>query len=284
MEPQLSVVERELDRLAPLVVSYAWSAAGAIVILVLGFVLTGILSRWARNALERLPNVDATLAGFLGTAIRYALLVLVIVTVLAQFGVKTTSIIAALGAAGLAIGLALQGTLSNIAAGIMLLVLRPFRVGEFIEAGGRMGTVVEIGLFTTEFRMADGVYLMEPNSQIWNQAITNFSRNPTRRVEVVVGIDYEDDIERAKAALIDLAVSDERILAEPAPDAHVMQLGASSVDLRLWAWAATADWFATQNDLRRRAKERFDAEGVSIPFPQYEVKQREPRGEPKSAA
>ena len=273
----VTVVEREIDRLLPIVLEWGLQALGAIAILVVGFIVTGLISRWARDGLARLPNVDLTLARFLATAIRYALLVLVIVTVLAQFGVQTTSIIAALGAAGLAIGLALQGTLSNIAAGIMLLVLRPFRVGEYVQAGSTAGTVEEIGLFTTDFRTPDGLYLMAPNSAIWNQPILNYSRNPTRRIEVVVGIDYEDDIERAKSALLALATDDARVLDDPAPDAHVVELADSSVNLRLWAWTATADFFATQNDLRRAAKERFDAEGLSIPFPQYEVKQRAPK-------
>ena len=271
-------MERELERFGPMVAAWLFSAVGALLILVVGFALAGMLSRWARRGLARLSTVDATLAGFLGEVVRYVVLVLVVVTVLAQFGVQTTSIIAALGAAGLAIGLALQGTLSNIAAGIMLLVLRPFRVGEFVEAGGIMGTVVEIGLFTTEFRKPDGVYLMTPNSQIWNQAVTNYTRNPTRRLEVTVGIDYDDDIERARRALIDMAGADPRVLPEPAPTVHVAVLNASSVDLTLWAWAASAEWFATQNDMRRRAKERFDEEGLKIPFPQYEVSTRAPAG------
>ena len=276
-------IEREIERLGPILVEWSLSAAGAILILIVGFALAGILSRWARRAMARLSTVDETLAGFLGGVVRYVLLVLVIVTVLAQFGVQTTSIIAALGAAGLAIGLALQGTLSNIAAGIMLLVLRPFRVGEFVDAGGTMGTVVEIGLFTTEFRKVDGLFLMVPNSQIWNQAITNFSRNPTRRVEVIVGIDYDDDIEKARAALLDMAAGDPRTLDDPAPTVHVAALGASSIDLTLWCWTATPDFFATQNDLRRAAKERFDEEGLKIPFPQYEVSTRAPSQGEKAA-
>lgn len=272
-----NTLDRDLARLGPLLVEWLISAAGALVILVVGLVAAGLLSRWARRGLARLKNVDATLAGFLGEVVRYVVLVLVIVTVLAQFGVQTTSIIAALGAAGLAIGLALQGTLSNIAAGIMLLVLRPFRVGEFVDVAGLMGTVVEIGLFTTELRKPDGVYLMLPNSQIWNQSITNFTRNPTRRVEITVGIDYEDGIERARQALLDIAAADPRILAQPEPTVHVAVLNASSVDLTLWCWAPTAEWFAAQNALRRLTKERFDAEGLKIPFPQYEVSTRTPR-------
>ena len=272
-----NTLDRDLERLGPLAIEWLFQAAGAVVILLVGLTAAGLLSRWARRGLARLKNVDQTLAGFLGEVVRYVVLVLVVVTVLAQFGVQTTSIIAALGAAGLAIGLALQGTLSNIAAGIMLLVLRPFRVGEFVDAGGLMGTVAEIGLFTTEFRKADGVYLMVPNSQIWNQSITNFSRNPTRRVEITVGIDYDDRLEHARQALLDMARADARVLDDPEPTVHVAVLNVSSVDLTLWCWAPTADWFATQNDLRRATKERFDEEGLKIPFPQYEVSTRTPK-------
>ena len=157
------VVQQSLD----LVVSYAFSVVGAICILVLGFILAGLLSRWMRRSLMKLRHVDLTLAAFLSNLVKYAIWVLVIVMVLGQFGVQTTSIIAVLGAAGLAIGLALQGTLANIAAGIMLLVLRPFRVGEYIEAGSVAGTVQEIGLFTTELKAANGLFIMSPNSQIW---------------------------------------------------------------------------------------------------------------------
>ena len=281
MEETVEALGREVVGWGPLVTEYAIQAAGAFLILVLGFIVAGILSRWTRNGLSRIRTVDETLARFLSKVVQYGVIVLVVVTALTQFGVATTSILAALGAAGLAIGLALQGTLSNIAAGVMLLVLRPFRVGEFIEAGGILGTVVEIGLFTTELRHADGRYLMAPNSNIWNQTIINYSRNPTRRVEVTVGIDYEDDIEKARATLLSLVESDGRVLAEPAPNVFVANLNDSSVDLTLWAWTATPDFFATQNDVRRRAKEKFDEEAISIPFPQQVITYR---GEPPPAS
>ncbi|MEL6751720.1 MAG: mechanosensitive ion channel domain-containing protein [Pseudomonadota bacterium] len=257
-----------------LIVKYAFSVVGAIFILIVGLIVAGILSRWLRNSLERYGHIDVTLAGFLGNVLKYAIWVLVGVMVLGQFGVQTTSIIAVLGAAGLAIGLALQGTLSNIAAGLMLLFLRPIRVGEYIEAGSVAGTVVEIGLFTTELRKPNGLYVMAPNSEIWNTPITNYSRNPNRRFEFTVGIGYDDDPALAREELMSLANADERVLADPAPVTFVASLDDSSVGVGLWCWVAAPNYLATARDLTERAKRRFDDVGITIPYPQREVTQR----------
>ena len=253
---------------------FALSFVGAVVILIVGFIVAGLLARWTRQGLMNLHGVDITLAAFLGNMVRYAIWVLVIITVLAQFGVQTTSIIAALGAAGLAIGLALQGTLANIAAGIMLLVLRPFRVGEYIETPDTGGTVMEIGLFTTELKRADGLFVMTPNSQLWNQPVTNYSRHPTRRFELVIGIDYEDDMEQARQTLLDLAKEDPRVLRDPAPTAFVNSLDDSSVGIGLRVWTKSSDYLALSWDLTEAAKARFDETGITIPFPQREVRQK----------
>ena len=188
-------------QLAELGVTYVVNIGSALAVLILGLMLAGMMQRWTRTALNRVDTFDATLTGFISKLVKYVVLVLVIVTVLAQFGVQTTSMIAALGAAGLAIGLALQGTLANIAAGIMVLVLRPFNVGDYIDASGISGTVDEIGLFVTQMHTADGVFLCAPNNQLWNSVITNYSRMPTRRLELVVGIGYGDDIDKAMATL-----------------------------------------------------------------------------------
>lgn len=253
---------------------YAFSVLGAIVILLVGFLVAGTISRWARRSLEKLHHVDLTLAAFLSNIIKYAIWVLVLVMVLGQFGVQTTSIIAVLGAAGLAIGLALQGTLSNIAAGIMLLVLRPFRVGEFIEAGSVSGTVQEVGLFTTELKKADGLFTMAPNSQIWNATIVNYSRHPTRRFELVVGIDYDDSMQQARDILMLMAAEDERVFDDPAPQTFVFNLGESSVDVGLRVWTKTENYLALSWDLTEAAKERFDENGITIPYPRRELIQR----------
>ena len=194
-----------------------------------------------------------------------------LIAVLSNFGVQTASIIAVLGAAGLAIGLALQGTLSNIAAGVMILVLRPLKVDEFVEAGSVSGTVVEITLFTTLLKTPDGVFISAPNSQIWNSAIKNYSRNPTRRLDIKVGISYDDDVDAALDFLKNLVASDARVLKDPEPMSFVANLGESSVDLTARGWVATSEFWPTFWDLSRRSKTELEAAGFSIPFPQRDL-------------
>jgi len=257
-----------LDSLQVLVVTYAFSVLGAILILIVGWTMSRLLGRWVRTLLTRTHRVDPTVVGFFSVFVRYAVLVVVAVMVLGQFGVQTASIITALGAAGLAIGLALQGTLQNIAAGIMLLVLRPFRVGEYIDAGSLSGTVEEIGLFATELKTLDGLYRMAPNSLLWNVPVTNYSRQAERRYDLVIGIGYEDDIDKAQSVLLDLARTDERILAAPEPVAFVSELGDSAVSVTLRYWTRSADWWSTSRDMTKAAKIAFDENGISIPFPQ----------------
>ena len=190
---------------------------------------------------------------------------------LAEFGVQTTSIIAVLGAAGLAIGLALQGTLQNIAAGIMLLVLRPFRVGEYIDAGGVSGTVDAINLFTTDMTTYDGIYRSVPNAELWNRNILNYSRNPTRRLDIPVGIAYEDDVEQALDLLLSHLSQDPRVMPDPEPQVLVTGLGDSSVDLTLRCWTSRTDFWPLRFELNKKVKLWLDAAGVSIPFPQRDV-------------
>jgi small conductance mechanosensitive channel len=198
-------------------------------------------------------------------------LIVVLVTVLSQFGVQTASIIAALGAAGLAIGLALQGTLQNIAAGIMLLVLRPFKVGEYVEGGSVSGTIQEIGLFATEVKTVDGLFVLAPNSELWSSPVTNFSRNATRRFDLTIGIGYNDDISKAISVYRELVAADSRVLDTPEPYYFVSNLGDNAVDITARIWMRTPDWFKTTRDLTEKAKLRFDEEGISIPFPQRDV-------------
>lgn len=254
-----------------LIVAYSFSVIGAVILLIVGYLLAGLVERWAYAGLGRIRGFDETLRKFLSKTLRYALLILVLVTVLAQFGVQTASIIAALGAAGLAVGLALQGTLQNIAAGIMLLVLKPFRVGEYIDAGNVAGTIVEIGLFATELKSPDGVYVLAPNSELWNTPVTNYSRNRLRRNDLAIGIGYDDDAKRAMELLMGLAGSDDRVLRDPAPDTFMAELGDSAVTVTLRYWTSNADWWKTKLDMTTRAKKAFDENGISIPFPQRDV-------------
>jgi small conductance mechanosensitive channel len=195
--------------------------------------------------------------------------------VLGQFGVQTASIIAAIGAIGLAIGLALQGTLQNIAAGMMLLFLRPFRIGEWIKVGAVEGTVEEIGLFATRLRAIDGTYILAPNSKLWNEPVYNVNRNGVRRNDVTVGIGYGDDIDFAQETLIELARADRRVHGVPAPTAFVSALGDSAVSITLRYWTSDMDFFSTKLDLTKLAKVTFDRKGISIPFPQQEVVYRD---------
>jgi len=259
------------DALTALIVAYAFSAVGAVLILVVGWMLAGLAERYSYAAMGRFRHVDETIKRFISKALRYLILILVGVTVLSQFGVQTTSIITALGAASLAIGLALQGTLQNIAAGLMLLFLRPFRVGEYIDAGSVAGTVIEIGLFATELRTFDGLYVMAPNSSLWGTPVKNYSRNTTRRTDIIVGISYDDNIPLARSILQELA-DDERVLSDPAAMIFVTELGASSVNLGLRYWSHSGDFETLRSYMHEQIKKRFDDAGISIPFPQQDVR------------
>ena len=257
--------------LIALIIDYALDMVGAVVLLIAGWIVAGWVQKHTARMLGAVERVDATLLSFVTQLVRYSILILVMVAVLAQFGVQTTSIIAVLGAAGLAVGLALQGTLANIAAGVLLLFLRPFKIGEYIDAGGVAGTVREIGLFATEFESYDGIFVMVPNSQLASAAITNYSRLPTRRLDLVIGISYGDNMNQAMTVLNDLLVHDDRILKEPAHQVMVKELADSSVNLNLRCWTKRQDYWSLLFDLTKQAKERLDKHGISIPFPQRDV-------------
>ncbi|RUX26290.1 mechanosensitive ion channel [Mesorhizobium sp. M7A.F.Ca.US.011.01.1.1] len=270
-------VQAGLAQLSTLIVSYSFSAIGAVILLIVGYIVAGLAERSIFAGLGHIHGFDATLRHFFSKIVRYAILILVTIMVLGQFGVQTASIIAAIGAIGLAIGLALQGTLQNIAAGIMLLALRPFRIGESVEVGSIAGTIEEIGLFATKLRTADGVYILAPNSTLWNQPVRNFSRNGVRRSDIILSIGSWNDIDRAQKTLLAIAAAERRIKREPAPIAFVSTLGDSTVSIALRYWTSSADFFATQTDLTKRAKQEFDSEGISIPLPPPEAPQPEAR-------
>lgn len=246
--------------------------AGALAVLVIGVVVVRLLSSAIDRAFGRSERLEPTVAKFLGNVIKYALWAVLLVTVLTQFGVETTTIIAALGGLALAIGLALQGTLSNVAAGVMILIQRPFRVGETISAGPVLGTATAIGLFTTEMVQPDGLYVMVPNNELWNKPIVNFSRMPTRRFELLIGISYSDSIQQAREELLALAKGDARVQAEPAPEVFVAALADSSVTMGMRVWSESSDYLVLSRDLTEAAKVRFDESGLTIPFPQREVR------------
>jgi small conductance mechanosensitive channel len=249
------------------VTTYGFSLVAAILIFVLGKWIAGILSRALERALTK-GNVDATLARFVKNISYIALLTFVVIAAVSKLGVQTTSFIAVIGAAGLAVGLALQGSLSNFAAGVLLILFRPFKVGDFIEAGGTMGTVQEIQIFNTALDYPDNRKQIVPNSQILGGIITNFSAIEKRRIDLVVGISYEDDLRKAKQVLEDVVNGQSGILKDPAPLIAVLELGNSSVDLVVRPWVKPSDYWTVRFELTERIKLALDEHGITIPYPQ----------------
>ncbi|MBT4718574.1 MAG: mechanosensitive ion channel [Rhodospirillaceae bacterium] len=260
-------MEQVVQQLIGLVSTYGIDVLGAIIVLLVGLWLSGWMQRAVRKVMERSSRVDATLVGFFSSVARYVVLIVTGMAVLDRFGVETTSLVAVLGAAGLAIGLALQGTLSNVAAGVMLLIFRPFKVGDFVEAAGQAATVQELNLFFTVMATLDNVRITIPNGQIWGATLKNFSANPIRRVDFVFGISYDADIDKAMDTIRDLVSSDARVHKDPEPFLAVSNLGDSSVDITVRVWAQTEDYWAVNFDTIKAVKQRFDAEGIGIPFP-----------------
>jgi small conductance mechanosensitive channel len=243
----------------------------ALAVLAIGYIVAGWAHRALYRVLERAGHLDATLIPVLTAVIRYAILVFVIVAALSQLGVQTTSVLAILGAAGLAIGLALQGTLQNIAAGIMLLWLRPFRVGDYVEVPAVAGTVEELGLFASRLRTWDGIYRFVPNSELWNKILTNYTRNATRLILIEFGIAYEDDIAAGRRVLKEHAEAHPKVLRKPEVAVVPLSLSDSAVVLQLRAWSNTADFWDTRWDLTEGGKKALEAAGLTIPFPQRVV-------------
>jgi small conductance mechanosensitive channel len=250
---------------------YGLDVIGAIAILVIGWIAAGWISGSVNRALGRVSKMDETLRRFAVSAVRYLILVITVIAVLSQFGVEMASLLVVLSTAGLAIGLALQGTLSNVAAGVMLLLFRPFKIGDYVDVGGHAGTVKGITLFVTEMATPDNVHIVVPNGQVWGSSVVNYSQHPTRRVDIAVGIGYEDDINKAFAEVLDLIEADERAMAEPAPLVAVTGLGDNSVDLTVRVWCQAADYWGLKFGLTKAIKERFDETGINIPYPQRTV-------------
>jgi small conductance mechanosensitive channel len=223
------------------------------------------------KSLLRKAGVDDTLVGFTTALLRYLLLTFVVIAALSQLGIDTTSMVALLGAAGLAVGLSLQGSLQNFAAGVLIIVLRPFSKGNFVEVSNSMGTVESINIFNTVLRTPDNRVVILPNSSIIGSAITNFSAMDTRRVDMVFSISYEDDLRKAKALLEEILAADERILKEPAPVVALSELGASSVDFICRPWVKASDFWPVKWEVTTQVKLRFDAAGLTIPYGQMDV-------------
>jgi small conductance mechanosensitive channel len=244
----------------------------AIVIFMVGKFIARVLVNIAKKIMTK-AKVDSILVNFIGSIISTILLLFVVIASLDQLGVDTTSLIALIGAAGLAIGLALQGSLQNLASGVMLIVFRPFNDGDFIEAAGVTGVVETIGIFTTTMRSGDNREIIVPNGAIFGGTITNYSRRTTRRVDMVFGIGYDDDIKKAKDILNRILEEDERILKDPAPVVAVAELADSSVNFNVRPWCATSEYWNVYFDTHEKVKLAFDAEGISIPYPQMDIHQ-----------
>jgi small conductance mechanosensitive channel len=229
------------------------------------------LHRWINRTNDRFERFDETLVPILCTVASVVVYSIGFVIILDFFGVNTASILTLLGAAGLAIALALKDTLSNIAAGMMLLILRPFRAGHVIESGSMLGTIKEVGLFTTILETPDGLYISSPNSSLWGAPIKNFTKNGKRRMDLIVGIAYSDSIDKGFDALQSVIQSEPRFLAEPAPKMMVQAMADSSVNLQLRAWASVENYWDVYWDANKKIKEQIEAAGLTIPFPQRDV-------------
>jgi small conductance mechanosensitive channel len=262
--------ENVVQNAVNLVTVYGMQVVGAIVILVVGRFASGALGGAARKAMER-ANVDVALVGFVSSAVRIAVLAFAVIAALAKFGIQTTSFVAILGAAGLAIGLALQGSLANFASGVLILVFRPFKIGDVIAAGGATGKVVDISIFTTTMTTPDNQKIIVPNAAISSGTITNVNAYETRRVDLKVGIGYGDDIAKAQAVLKQLCERHPKILKDPEPAIELVELGSSSVNFAVRPWVKTEDYWRVYSDVTRSVKEEFDRNGISIPFPQQDV-------------
>ncbi|MEM7119742.1 MAG: mechanosensitive ion channel domain-containing protein [Pseudomonadota bacterium] len=257
--------------LSAIAVDYGLSLLGALALIIVGFIVAGWARRATARALSRVDNIDPTLQRFLSSAVRYIVLVLVGVAVLNQFGIQTASLLAVLGAAGLAIGLALQGTLSDMAAGIMLLFFRPINVGDYVEAGGESGTVESIGLFLTELTTPDNVQVILANSDVWGTTVKNYSHHPIRRVDWTIGIGYGENMDDAMAAVEEVIAAEPRVLKDPEPQVIITNLGDSAVDLTIRLWTEQDNVWPIRWDLTKAFKEKLDARGIEIPFPQRTV-------------
>jgi len=262
--------EISTDKLIDLIQAYGLPIIWAIAIFIGGRIVARIIS----NGVSRLmlkSNVDETLVKFAKNIVYVALMIFVILAALAKLGIETTSFAAIIAAAGLAIGLSLQGTLGNFAAGVMLILFRPFKVGDFVEAGGISGVVEEIQIFSTKMRSGDNKEITVPNGQIIGTTITNFSAKDTRRVDMVIGVGYNDDLKKVRAVLEDIMAKDARILKDPAVTIGVSELADSSVNFVVRPWVKSADYWAVMFDTLETVKLRFDEEGISIPFPQQDI-------------
>ena len=267
-------METNLDAYQKLIETYAipWGIKiiAAIAIFLVGRILARIIVSTIKKVMTR-AKVEETLHEFLGNIIQAVFMVVITIAALEQLGVDTTSVLAVFAAAGLAVGLAFKDSLSNFAAGIMVILFKPFKLGDFVEAAGVSGVIEQIGIFNTLMRTGDNREITVPNGHIYSDVITNFSARETRRIDLVIGIGYDDNIGLAKTTLEEILNNDGRILSDPAPTIMVLELGASSIDIAVRPWVKSADYWATRADLLQNIKETFDDKNISIPYPQRDI-------------
>lgn len=267
---EVDKVNEYLNMGLEMAIGYAPGLALAVATLFIGLWAISLFCRGVKAGFEK-SGMEPSLQGFLLSMMSIGLKVLLVISVASMIGIATTSFIAVLGAAGLAVGLALQGSLANFAGGVLILIFRPYKVGDFIDAGGVMGSVKRIEIFSTILTTGDNKTIIVPNGAVSNSAITNFSTQDTRRVDIVFGIGYDDDLKKAKEVLKGLIEADERILKDPAPLIVVSNLGDSTVDITTRSWVNSADYWGVYFDLTENTKLAFDENGISIPYPQTDV-------------
>ncbi len=263
-------IQQAIDSAIPLVTTYGMRIIGALLILIIGRILSGILGGLVRRALGR-ANLEESLIGFLVSLTKIAVIVFSVIAALAKFGVETTSFVAVMGAVGFAIGFALQGSLSNFAAGVMILLFKPIKIGDLVETSGYLGTIVEIGLFVTVMNTLDNQRIIIPNGKLTSDVINNVNANGLRRVDMTAGISYDDDMNLAKHLCMEVLQKHQHVLADPAPAVAISEMGDSSVNLVIRPWTHPDYYWDVYFDVTQGIKEAFDANGISIPFPQQDV-------------
>ena len=249
---------------------YGLKIIAAIVILILGRIAAGLARSLLRRILRK-SKVDETLISFLASLTYIGILAFIVIAAVAQLGVQTASFVAVLGAAGLAVGLALQGSLANFAAGVLMIIFKPFKVGDYVTAGGVSGSVEAIGIFTTELKSPDNRKIIVPNAKVTGDSIVNFSAKEQRRIDMIAGVSYSDDLSKVKQVLEGIMAEDDRILKDPAPTIGLLEMADSSINFAVRPWVKTADYWDVFFATQEKIKQRFDAEGISIPFPQRDV-------------
>ncbi|MBN2574823.1 MAG: mechanosensitive ion channel [Deltaproteobacteria bacterium] len=263
-------MEQYLVKLREVTAQYGLKVLAAIAILVIGWIAAKAIRGLVRRMLNK-GRVDAALVSFVCSVTYVALMAFVIIAALGQLGIQTASFIAVLGAAGLAVGLALQGSLANFASGVLMIIFKPFKVGDYVEGGGVAGSVEGMTIFTTELKSPDNRKIIVPNSKMMGDTIVNYTAKDMRRIDIVAGVSYKDDLDKVRKVLRDILAADERVLKDPAPTVAVLELGQSSVNFAVRPWVKTQDYWDVFFATQEKIKKQFDAQGICIPFPQQDV-------------